>query len=162
MKIDEFGIVQFDDNEAFEFLYKGIDIEKIALMNKEYFDKWAEFWNKPDEKSFEDLQKITIEERTKQWLFDYREFDIRKELLSRCKTQEEINRTNLEMDMFEARDLMPVLRLMFYIVDNFRKNKIVWGVGRGSSCSSFVLYLIGIHRIHSIRYGLDIKDFLKA
>jgi DNA polymerase III alpha subunit len=42
-----------------------------------------------------------------------------------------------------------------------RKNNILWGVGRGSSVASFVLYLIGIHRINSLFYNLPIEEFLK-
>jgi len=50
---------------------------------------------------------------------------------------------------------------MKYLVDLMRENNIVWGVGRGSSVSSFVLFLIGIHRINSIYYDLDVEEFLK-
>jgi DNA polymerase III alpha subunit len=42
-----------------------------------------------------------------------------------------------------------------------RENKIVWGVGRGSSVASYVLYLIGIHKINSLKYNLDINEFLR-
>jgi len=34
-------------------------------------------------------------------------------------------------------------------------------VGRGSSVSSYILYLIGIHRVDSLRYGFSISDYLK-
>ena len=37
---------------------------------------------------------------------------------------------------------------MKYLVDTMRNNNIVWGVGRGSSVGSFVLYKIGINRIN--------------
>jgi len=42
-----------------------------------------------------------------------------------------------------------------------RKNNLVWGVGRGSSVSSYLLYLIGVHKVDSYKYRLDIKEFLK-
>jgi len=42
-----------------------------------------------------------------------------------------------------------------------RENGIVWGVGRGASVASYVLYLIGVHRINSIQYGLDWREFLR-
>jgi DNA polymerase III alpha subunit len=42
-----------------------------------------------------------------------------------------------------------------------RNNNIVWGVGRGSCVSSFVLFLIGIHKINPIYYDLDVSEFLK-
>lgn len=70
-------------------------------------------------------------------------------------------RVEQELAEFEARKLFPVLQLMIYIVNTMRKNKIVWGVGRGSSVASYVLYLLGVHKIDSIKYNLDIREFLK-
>ena len=49
---------------------------------------------------------------------------------------------------------------MVYLVDYMRDNNILWGVGRGSS-ASYVLYLIGIHKINSIQFGLDWREFLR-
>ena len=63
--------------------------------------------------------------------------------------------------MYEERGLYPLLKHLLFLVDHFRKNNIVWGVGRGSSVASFVLYLIGIHKVNPLKYDLDIKDFLK-
>ena len=57
--------------------------------------------------------------------------------------------------------MYPVLRFLVYFTDTLRDKNIVWGVGRGSSVASYVLYLIGVHRINSIRYNLDITEFLK-
>ena len=54
-----------------------------------------------------------------------------------------------------------LLRYMCYLVDFMRENNIVWGVGRGSSVSSYVLFLIGIHKVNSIQYDLDYKEFLR-
>jgi DNA polymerase III alpha subunit len=50
---------------------------------------------------------------------------------------------------------------MKYLVDTLRKNNVVWGVGRGSSVASYILYLIGVHKVDSIKYNLDINEFLK-
>ncbi len=63
--------------------------------------------------------------------------------------------------MFEERGLMPVLQLLIYIIDTMRKYNKLWGVGRGSSVSSYVLYLLGVHKVDSYKYNLDIKEFLK-
>jgi DNA polymerase III alpha subunit len=70
-------------------------------------------------------------------------------------------RVEQELGMFTARNLQPVLQLLIYIVETMRTHNLVWGVGRGSSTASYVLYLIGIHKIDSIRYQLDIREFLK-
>jgi len=67
----------------------------------------------------------------------------------------------MELTEFETRNLFPVLRILIYIIDTMRKHKLVWGVGRGSSVASYVLYLLGVHKVDSLKYNLDIKEFLK-
>ena len=91
----------------------------------------------------------------------YQELDIAKYVLDLCNTEEELQRVGEELLLFQERDLFDLLRYMKYLVDIMRNNNIVWGVGRGSSVSSFVLYLIGIHKINSLYYDLSIDEFLK-
>ena len=71
-----------------------------------------------------------------------------------------INRIQYELKKFKEYDLIGLLRTLIYIVDEFTANNIVWGVGRGSSVSSYILYLIGIHDIDSVEYELDFDEFL--
>ena len=92
---------------------------------------------------------------------EYQTFDIARWLLDQCKHEEEIQRVGKELLMYQKRDLFMLLQYMKYLVDLMREHDIVWGVGRGSSVSSFVLFLIGIHRINSLYYDLDIEEFLK-
>ena len=66
-----------------------------------------------------------------------------------------------ELLEFEKHNMINLLRYMIYLVDFMRKNNIVWGVGRGSSVASYVLYLIGVHRINSIQFDLDWKEFIR-
>jgi hypothetical protein len=54
-----------------------------------------------------------------------------------------------------------IVSAALYALFTMRENKIVWGVGRGSSVASYVLFLIGVHKINSIKYNLDINEFLK-
>lgn len=70
-------------------------------------------------------------------------------------------RVDMELSEFNARNLYPILQLMIYIVDTMRRNNLVWGIGRGSCVSSYVLYLLGVHKVDSYKYNLDIKEFLK-
>ena len=67
----------------------------------------------------------------------------------------------MEMHEFKQRGMYPVLKFLKYLVDTCDKNNVVLGVGRGSSVASYCLYLLGVHRINSIKYELDIKEFLK-
>jgi len=70
-------------------------------------------------------------------------------------------RVDMELAEFEARNLFPVLQMLIYIIDTMRKNNLVWGVGRGSSVASYILYLMGVHKVDSVKYNLHIKEFLK-
>ena len=58
--------------------------------------------------------------------------------------------------------MIPVLKTMKYVVDTLRANNVVWGVGRGSSVSSYVLFIIGVHKIDSVKYKLPINEFFKG
>jgi DNA polymerase III alpha subunit len=58
--------------------------------------------------------------------------------------------------------MIPVLKTMKYVVDTLRANGVVWGVGRGSSVASYCLFLLGVHKIDSIKYKLSIGEFFKG
>lgn len=66
-----------------------------------------------------------------------------------------------ELSLYFQLGLQDVLRTLIFIINTLRANNIVWGVGRGSSVSSYVLYLIGVHDVDSVKYELDITDFLR-
>lgn len=92
---------------------------------------------------------------------EYRQLDIARWLLDQCKTQQELQRVGEELLLYQERNLFDLLLQLKYTVDSWRSNNIVWGVGRGSSVASYVLYLIGVHRIDSMYYDLDIREFLR-
>lgn len=97
------------------------------------------------------------------WLIpdEYKNFDIAKFVMELCTGEEELQRAGKELIMYQERDMFGLLIYLKYLVDTMRKHNVVWGVGRGSSVASFVLFLIGIHRINSIQYDLPIEEFLK-
>ena len=84
-----------------------------------------------------------------------------KWFLKRCP-KENLDRLNQELDLFKSNNMMPVLKTIKYIVDVLREKNIVWGVGRGSSVASYTLFLLGIHKIDSVKYKLPIEEFFKG
>ena len=116
------------------------ELEKIAVDPAEWHQANQDTWFMPDE---------------------YKNMDIAKWLLDLCRNETELQRTGAELLMYAERDLLDLLRYLKYFVDTLRSNNIVWGVGRGSSVASFVLYLIGVHKINSITYNLDIEEFIR-
>ena len=97
------------------------------------------------------------------WLLpkEYKDMDIEKFLIDQCP-EENYERLVKELDLYRKHHMLIVLKAMKYIVDILRKNNIVWGVGRGSSVASYALYLIGIHKIDSVKYDLPIEEFFKG
>ena len=82
----------------------------------------------------------------------YKEIDIDSNMWSKTyleSLQEQINRVVEELELYRSVNLYPILRALIYIIDTMRKHDIVWGVGRGSSVASYVLYLLGIHKVDS-------------
>jgi DNA polymerase III alpha subunit len=92
---------------------------------------------------------------------EYYELDIAQYILDQCSTDEELQRAGQELILFQDREMFVLLKYLKYLVDTMRKNNIVWGVGRGSSVASFILFLLGIHRINSLYYDLSIDEFIK-
>jgi len=94
--------------------------------------------------------------------YEYKTMDILDWLYQQCPTPEIRERVVEELRLFAKHDMIPVLKTMKYVVDTLRANNVVWGVGRGSSVASYVLFIIGVHKIDSVKYKLPINEFFKG
>jgi DNA polymerase III alpha subunit len=92
---------------------------------------------------------------------EYKQLDIAEYILSLCDSDVRLQRCGQELLLFQERTLFDLLRYLKYLVDTLRSNNMIWGVGRGSSVASYVLYLLGVHRIDSMFYDLDAREFLR-
>jgi DNA polymerase III alpha subunit len=92
---------------------------------------------------------------------EYKNLNVAEWVLSKCNNDEEVQRCGQELLEYAERDMLEMLCYLKYLVDTMTENSIVWGVGRGSSVSSFVLYIIGVHRINSLYYELDFNEFMR-
>jgi hypothetical protein len=91
----------------------------------------------------------------------YKNLDIAEHVLKLCNTDAELQRCGQELLLYQERDLFPLLQYLAYLVDVMKTNHVIWGVGRGSSVASYVLYKLGVHRIDSLFYDLSIDEFLR-
>lgn len=108
-------------------------------------------------------QPESIEQALKTWNMpeEYQHLDLDMFFATRVSTPVEAERVAEELALFRENGLDTALKFMIYMVKIMKENKIIWGVGRGSSVSSYLLYLIGLHSINPIKYDLDIKEFIK-
>lgn len=171
-KIDNWGRVVLTDAEILELLYNGYDVTPDVLVEQssdiDTYNKWCQFFGKPDDKlNIYSPLDISPEEfhtqRTSEWLMpeEYKAINLEEWLFEKCTRVDEIERVQLEMELFKKYEMEDLLRFMIYMVENLRESKIWWGVGRGSSVSSYCLFLIGVHKIDSIKYELDIREFIR-
>lgn len=105
-----------------------------------------EDWNIPERYKTMDLDKY-FDDKLNEWQGPQRQ--LRADRVAR------------ELAAFREEDMEIVLRLMIHIVDTLESNNAVWGIGRGSSVSCFLLFLIGVHDIDSVQYQLNFSDFMK-
>lgn len=91
----------------------------------------------------------------------YQQMDIAEYILSLCNNEAELQRCGHELMLFQERNLFDLLRYLKYLADVMTDNRLIWGVGRGSSVSSYVLYKLKIHRIDSLYYNLSPEEFLR-
>lgn len=92
---------------------------------------------------------------------EYKQVDIAAYILGLCTTEAELQRCGEELLLYQERDLFNLLKYLRFLVDVMTEHKLIWGVGRGSSVASYVLYKLGVHRIDSMFYNLDVHEFLR-
>lgn len=174
-------MVTISVNDALEAMHRGQHIDSNWFIDsKEERFKYNKY-NTPDGMRFdvsdpdnikviskktlveEPLWDIQVLNGVRKWFIPepYASMDIVEYVLALCSSEEEEKRVEEELILFSERELINVLRFLVYFVDVARINDITLGVGRGSSVASYVLFLIGVHKIDSLKYDLDIKEFLK-
>ena len=170
MKYDQYGQTYTTSNELCDLLYKNptLDISLFQVEDSlEYNRSVAELYAELDLLDSYHNIDMPVEEfdrvLQRNWHMpkEYKDLDIAAYVLGLCKEEHELQRVGEELILYQERDLFDLLRYLKYLIDTLRKNNIVWGVGRGSSVASYVLFLIGVHKIDALYYQLDIEEFLK-
>ena len=168
-KINDHGDVIFSEEDVIDLLYTDpdFDISKLYLNDIEkYSDSLKELGidlptinTAPSRSTTEVFDKQNCD----QWHMPekYYQINVLEWLLNKCQNDEEKTRVKSEYVLYEKKQFVKVLQFLIYFVDTLRANNIVWGVGRGSSVSSFCLFLIGVHKINPMLYDLDYKEFLR-
>jgi hypothetical protein len=173
MKQNKFGELVFSENDVCNLLMQGRDIDflkHVVVDNNVNLEELVNYVERPDALmtwSFPYDAKTSVPEfHARQQLTwhmppEYKTIDIAQHVLSLCNGAAELQRCGQELLLYQERDLFDLLRYLKYLVDTMIANRIIWGVGRGSSVASFVLYKLGIHRINSLHYNLDVGEFLR-
>lgn len=172
MRKTAYGELLFDQEDLFAFVMKGYTIwqwndvlvenlnlvqTKEAILDSTAIASWQQ--QTTNDLSVNDWHQL----QQQQWYMpeQYKNTDIAGHVLSLCHSQSQLQRCGQELLLYQEKNLFDLLRYLRYLVDVMKQNNVIWGLGRGSSVSSYVLYLLEVHRIDSMYYDLDIHEFLR-
>ena len=167
---NKFGELIFSESDVVDLLMQGRDPVSLGGMivdDTVKLESWPDIIDPVPDFCQQRFHNCTVPEFHAQqqanWHMpeEYKNLDIADHVLSLCQTQEQLQRCGQELLLYQERNLFDLLRYLKYLVDIMTENHIVWGVGRGSSVASYVLYKLGVHRIDSMYYNLDISEFLR-
>ena len=174
MQQNKFGEMIFDETDVCDLLMQGRSIESLKGMlvdSSVDIERVVEFVeNFPNtliHYKFDSADDITVPDwdiiQQQTWFMpkNYCELDIAQYILNLCTSESELQRCGEELLLYQERNLFPLLQYLKYLVDVMTQNQVIWGVGRGSSVASFVLYKLGVHKIDSLYYNLDVHEFLR-
>jgi DNA polymerase III alpha subunit len=164
------GVIEVDPQHVQNLLLKDVNPKKIAVT--EVTPDLVKF-NRLSKDKITTKEEIDAEKISFDWKIppEYLAIDVEKRVWNayrarfpKTSTGEEIvcsERIIRELHEYSTRGLLDVLRVLIYTVDMFKKNKVVWGVGRGSSCASFILFLLEVHSVDPIKYEIPLEEFFK-
>lgn len=172
MKQNRYGEMIFDENDLCDLVMQGHNIVAMPVTVDHSVDKEtiAHLLEDPAQLipwTFPHGSDMSVPAwdavQQSQWHMPdhYRSLDIAAVVLDLCHTEAELQRCGHELMLYQERGLFDLLRYLKYLVDVMKEHRLIWGVGRGSSVASFVLYKLGVHRIDSLHYDLDPSEFLR-
>jgi DNA polymerase III alpha subunit len=173
MKTDKFGQMIFGEQDVVNLYLQGHDVKvlnhllvdnTVDLETAAHILDHVPTFIKYDEMAQDRLTIEDFDHRCQAtWYMpdEYKQLDIASHVLNLCDSDAELQRVGHELLLFQERNLFDLLRYLKYLTDTMTANKLIWGVGRGSSVASFVLYLLGVHKINSLHYELDPAEFLR-
>jgi len=170
MKQNKFGELIFSETDVCDLLMQGRDCASLSGMivdDSVDLTRWSNIIDQLPDFVQQQSHNYSVpefhEKQQARWHMPnkYRDLDIAAHVLSLCESPEELQRCGAELMLYQERGLFNLLRYLAYLVEVMRDNHIIWGVGRGSSVASHVLYKLGVHRIDSLYYNLDIGEFLR-
>ena len=172
MKSNQYSEIILDETDLCDLLMQGQDITQMKCIVDSSVDielaiqlledpGQLALWTFPYDSDISVPDWDSVQQRNWHMPAEYQQLDIAEHVVAMCDTAEKLQRVGHELLLYQERDLFDLLRYLKYLVDIMRDNHVIWGVGRGSSVSSYVLYLLGVHRIDSMHYDLDVGEFLR-
>lgn len=160
------GVSEVDPEQVINLLERGVPAAKIATTK--LTPELAEF-NRLTDKPILPKAGLAVS-FPPAWVIPdrYKYLDLAEYLIGLAERVERddlyerrLQRLVEEIDLYMKLGYQDLLRALIYVVDELNRCQVVWGVGRGSSCSSYLLFLLGLHEVDSVLYEIEFSDFIK-
>ena len=172
MKSNQYSEIILDETDLCDLLMQGQDITQMKCIVDSSVDielaiqlledpGQLALWTFPYDSDISVPDWDSVQQRNWHMPAEYQQLDIAEHVVAMCDTAEKLQRVGHELILYQERNLFDLLRYLKYLVDVMKTNRMIWGVGRGSSVASYVLYLLGVHRVNSLFYELDPEEFLR-
>lgn len=169
MRLDKYSNPIFNEQDLFDALYQGYQFNVCNTMLVERTNNVKQLETQlgfkfldPYETHFEIADYDAACQSNWNMPDAYKTLDIEAWLFEQSPPWDpEHTRVTEELTAYKERNMLNLLRWLKYFVDTCSKEGVVWGIGRGSSVASYILFLIGVHNIDSIKYNLDWREFLR-
>jgi len=172
MRSNQYSEIILDETDLCDLLMQGQDITQMKCIVESGVDIESAIelledpgqlvaWTFPKDSDISVPDWDSLQQRNWHMPAEYQQLDIAEHVVAMCDTAEKLQRVGHELLLYQERGLFDLLRYLKYLVDVMHNNRVIWGVGRGSSVASYVLYLLGVHRIDSMYYDLDAGEFLR-
>jgi hypothetical protein len=173
MQTNTYSEIVLDETDLCELVLQGRDLnslQRVTVNPEVNLESLIHVLEDPDALvtwTFPSNSNLSVPDydalKQKKWHMpeQYQNMDIAVHVLGLCQSDAELQRCGQELMLYQERGLFNLLRYLTYLVAVMRENQVIWGVGRGSSVASYVLYLLGVHRINSMFYDLDVGEFLR-
>lgn len=126
--------------------------QKIAVKTSNNNSSITPTWNIPEQ-----YQELDVYQHIRQQHIEM----FKTEQWSQTEWNNRQQRINDEFEQFENKQLLPLLRTLIFIINTMKQHDKVWGTGRGSSVSSYVLFVLEVHDVDSFFYNINFTDFIK-
>jgi hypothetical protein len=172
MRSNQYGEIILDETDLCDLIMQGCNLTQMKCVVDHSVDIESVIhliedpgqlieWTFPDDSDISVPDWDRVQQRNWHMPDQYQQLDIAEHMIAMCDTPEKLQRVAHELLLYQERGLFDLLRYLKYLVDIMHDNHVIWGVGRGSSVASYVLYLLGVHRIDSMYYDLDAGEFLR-
>jgi DNA polymerase III alpha subunit len=163
LRID--GVVGVSADKITEMIVRGVELSKIRVLSvNDDVEKFNSISSDEKINVYSDNEDIDLSYK---WLIpeEYMKIDLDKyvqNLINSLPTEiSEIGEIRLknELQEFKRRNMLDFLRTIIFIVSVLKSKNIICGVGRGSSCASYLLFKIGLHSVDSLKYNISLTEF---